>query len=103
MGIEATHFKCILALEILKESVIFNHSLIIGLIACASHNSENASFINSKAQRLAEMIVENEILHNKSKIIEHTGLKLADVIMIDRKEVKKEKVNRKVRNLDILK
>ena len=49
------------------------------------------------------MIVENEILDNRVKIREHIGLEIADVIMSYRKEVKNEKVNRKVRDLEILK
>ena len=81
----------------------FNHYLIMGLTEDASHNSETASLLNNKAQRLAEIIVENEILDGKTKIREHAGLEIADIIMICREEVKNEKVNRKFRYLEVLK
>ena len=43
------------------------------------------------------------MLDNKTKIREHARLELVDIILIYEKEVKNEKVDRKVRDLEVLK
>ena len=100
---EVTSLKYILVSELLKIGVKFNKSLICSLMADVSHNSKTTSLVNAKVQRLAECIVEEEMLENKTKMRECVGLELEDVIVICRKDVKQENADRKVRDLDVLK
>lgn len=77
--------------------------MIYSLMVDISYNSETMYLINVKVQEIGNIAVKEEILENKNKLREFTCLELEKIIILCKKDVKNQKIDRKIKNFNILK